>query len=458
MRPILYIIDDEASIGASLALALKSDYSVKVFQDPFEGLNSMENDHVDLVLLDLKIGSVNGLSILAKIKEMDPQIAVIMMTAYGSIGTSVEAMQSGAYSYITKPLDITELKVLIKQALGVRKLTEQVLFLADELKSHRQYDQIIGDSAPMQKVFSLIGKVKDIDTTVLITGESGTGKELVAKAIHEKGIRSKERFLIVNCAAIPEHLLEIEFFGYKRGAFTGAIQDKKGKFQLADNGTLFLDEIGDMPLGLQSKVLRVLQDKEFTPVGASHSVKVDVRIIAATNRNLLDMIDRQEFREDLYYRLKVIEIKMPPLRERTDDIPALSHFFLNQFSREMNKPIKGISNEAIQYLKSLSFPGNVRQLANILEYAAIISSSDMIVSDDFPEEVFRKEPPEQVTKQPKDWGGQSLKEVEEQVIRQALLKNQGKRGKTADELGISRRGLLNKIKEYGIDDPNEFLD
>lgn len=449
MKPIIYIVDDEPSIGASLALALKSDYQVKVFQDPAISLASLETDHVDLVLLDLRIGSVNGLDILGKIKEFDAQIEVIMMTAYGSIGTSVEAMQNGAYSYITKPIDIDELKVIIKQALGVRKLNEQVLFLSDELKSHRQFDQIIGDSESMQKVFDLIDKVKDIDSNVLITGESGTGKELVAKAIHDTGVRSNERFLIVNCAAIPEHLLEIEFFGYKRGAFTGAVQDKKGKFQLADNGTLFLDEIGDMPLGLQSKVLRVLQDKEFTPVGANHSVKVDVRIVAATNRDLADMIKRQEFREDLYYRLKVIEIKMPPLRERKDDIPALSRFFLKQFSQEMNKPLKGISNEAITDLQSLDFPGNVRQLANILEYAAIVTSGDMIESQDFPEDVLRSKRKAETTAA--DFTGKSLKEIEQTVIREALKRNKGKRGQTADELGISRRGLLNKIKEYELD-------
>mgnify|MGYP002732481428 CR=1 FL=1 len=452
MKPCVFVVDDEPGICASLELALKSEYRVKTFGSSAPALEQMEREGADIVLLDLRIGSESGLEVLGEIKNIDPHAEVIMMTAYGSIGTSVEAMKNGAFSYLTKPIDIEELKVVMRQAGGVRRLNEQVLFLADELRSHTRYEEIVGESEPMQRVYSLIDKVKDIDANVLITGESGTGKELVAKAIHDAGRRKNERFLIVNCAAIPENLLELEFFGYKKGAFTGAVQDRKGKFELADNGTLFLDEIGDMPIGLQSKLLRVLQNKEFTPLGASHSVKVDVRILAATNRNLKAMIAEQKFRQDLYYRLKVIEIKMPPLRERRDDIAPLYRYLLNKFSKELNKPLTGLTPAAGEMLSRLSYPGNVRQLANILEYAAIVCTKDVIDVKDFPEDVRRESGPAGGECSIDDYlAANSLKTVERRAIEAALRKNRGRRDQTAKALGISKRGLLNKIKEYGLD-------
>lgn len=450
MNPCVFVIDDEPSICVSLELALKSQYRVKTFHSAVPALEQMEREGADIVLLDLRIGEENGLEVLGEIKKIDPHIEVIMMTAYGSIGTSVEAMKSGAFTYLTKPIDIEELKVVMRQAGGVKKLNEQVLYLSDELRSHRHYDEIVGESAPMQQVYSLIDKVKDIDTNVLITGESGTGKELVAKAIHDTGKRGNERFLIVNCAAIPENLLELEFFGYKKGAFTGAVQDRKGKFELADNGTLFLDEIGDMPIGLQSKLLRVLQDKEFTPLGASQSVKVDVRILAATNRNLKKMIEEQKFRQDLYYRLKVIEIKMPALRERREDIPALCDYLLNQFSKELNKPLTGLTPAARDMLAKLSYPGNVRQLANILEYAGIVCTRDVIDVKDFPEDARRESAPAGREESIDGYlSSTSLREIERRAIEATLSKNNGRRDQSAEQLGISKRGLLNKIKEYG---------
>ena len=314
-----------------------------------------------------------------------------MMTAFGSIDTSVNAMQKGAFTYLTKPINIEELKVIMQQAGNIRKLNEQIYYLSDQLESKSRFDAIIGESAPMQRVYMLIDRVKDIDTNVLITGESGTGKELVARAIHNAGKRYRERFVVVNCAAIPENLLELEFFGYKRGAFTGAMQDKKGKLEQADNGTLFLDEIGDMPLGLQSKLLRALQDKEFTPVGGSTPIKVDTRILAATNRDLPALIAEGRFREDLYYRLNVMEIKLPPLRERQGDIAILGNYLLGKFSAELNKPIRAITPEAKEMLERLPYPGNVRQLANILEYACILCQDGVISKEDFPEYVTRSD-------------------------------------------------------------------
>jgi two-component system response regulator AtoC len=326
--------------------------------------------------------------------------------------------------------------------------------LNDELESSRHYSRIIGESPCMKAVYELIDALKDIDSSVLITGESGTGKELVAKAIHSEGKRGKERFVVVNCAAIPENLLESEFFGYRKGAFTGADEDRKGKLELANHGTLFLDEIGDMPLSLQVKILRVLQDKEFTPVGAAEPRRVDVRVIAATNRDLNALIRDKKFREDLYYRLNVMSIEIPPLRERREDILLLCEHFIKQNSFEMRKNITGMTQEATQLLTDYPYPGNVRQLANIMEYACIVCKGDMIDTRDLPREVR-----EEYRSLHEDSGGQelesylanhSLKEIEKMAISQTLKKNNGRRDKTADDLGISKRGLLNKIHEYGL--------
>ena len=453
MNRTVYIIDDEPSICVSLQLALKNLYRVKTFTSSLPALASMEAEGADIVLLDLRLGEENGLEVLERIKRIDPNTEVIMMTAFGSIDTSVNAMQKGAFTYLTKPINIEELKVIMQQAGNIRKLNEQIYYLSDQLESKSRFDAIIGESAPMQRVYMLIDRVKDIDTNVLITGESGTGKELVARAIHNAGKRYRERFVVVNCAAIPENLLELEFFGYKRGAFTGAMQDKKGKLEQADNGTLFLDEIGDMPLGLQSKLLRALQDKEFTPVGGSTPIKVDTRILAATNRDLPALIAEGRFREDLYYRLNVMEIKLPPLRERQGDIAILGNYLLGKFSAELNKPIRAITPEAKEMLERLPYPGNVRQLANILEYACILCQDGVISKEDFPEYVTRSDGAGPSGDSIDDYlSSHSLKDIEKRAIEATLQRCGGKRVATAAQLGISKRGLLNKLKEYGVID------
>ena len=453
MNRTIYIIDDEPSICVSLQLALKNLYRVKTFTSSLPALASMEAEGADIVLLDLRLGEENGLEVLERIKRIDPNTEVIMMTAFGSIDTSVNAMQKGAFTYLTKPINIEELKVIIQQAGNIRKLNEQIYYLSDQLESKSRFDAIIGESAPMQRVYMLIDRVKDIDTNVLITGESGTGKELVARAIHNAGKRYRERFVVVNCAAIPENLLELEFFGYKRGAFTGAMQDKKGKLEQADNGTLFLDEIGDMPMGLQSKLLRALQDKEFTPVGGSTPIKVDTRILAATNRDLPALIAEGRFREDLYYRLNVMEIKLPPLRERQGDIVILCNYLLGKFSAELNKPIRAITPEAKEMLERLPYPGNVRQLANILEYACILCQDGVISKEDFPEYVTRTDGTGPSGDSIDDYlSSHSLKDIEKRAIEATLQRCGGKRVATAAQLGISKRGLLNKLKEYGVID------
>lgn len=453
MNRTVYIIDDEPSICVSLQLALKNLYRVKTFTSSLPALANMEAEGADIVLLDLRLGEENGLEVLERIKRIDPNTEVIMMTAFGSIDTSVNAMQKGAFTYLTKPINIEELKVIMQQASNIRKLNEHIYYLSDQLESKSRFDAIIGESAPMQRVYMLIDRVKDIDTNVLITGESGTGKELVARAIHNAGKRYRERFVVVNCAAIPENLLELEFFGYKRGAFTGAMQDKKGKLEQADNGTLFLDEIGDMPLGLQSKLLRALQDKEFTPVGGSTPIKVDTRILAATNRDLPALIAEGRFREDLYYRLNVMEIKLPPLRERQGDIAILGNYLLGKFSAELNKPIRAITPEAKEMLERLPYPGNVRQLANILEYACILCQDGVISKEDFPEYVTRTDGTGPSGDSIDDYlSSHSLKDIEKRAIEATLQRCGGKRVATAAQLGISKRGLLNKLKEYGVID------
>lgn len=455
MKPYILIIDDEPSICASLNLALKDDYNVVAFNSSQPALELLEKQTFSVVLLDLKIGAENGLNVLNKIKEIDPSVVVIMMTAYGSIGTSVEAMKNGAFNYLTKPLDIDELMVHVKQAVEFYKLNEQVSFLSEELRNKGYHEEIIGNSEPMQHIYMLIDKLKDIDTNVLITGESGTGKELVAKAIHESGNRRNERYIVVNCAAIPENLLELELFGCKKGAFTGAINDSKGKFELADKGTIFLDEIGDMPLSLQSKLLRVLQNKEFTPIGGSNVIRTDVRIIAATNRDLPQLIEEGHFREDLYYRIKVMEIKMPPLRERVSDLPDLCNYFINMLSKNLKKPLKGITEEAKEVLINYNYPGNVRQLANILEYAAIINSTGVIGVEDLPDEIVfpRNAKNKETTFErviDEYLSTNSIKEIEKRAVKATLIKNEGRRDLTAKDLGISKRGLLNKINQYGL--------
>ena len=457
MRPIIWVIDDEESICVSLSLALNKEYDVLTFNTASSALDRMKIESCDVVLLDLKLKGEDGIAVLKEIKLQHPDVSVIMMTAYGSIESSVEAIKCGAYTYLTKPIDLNQLKMIISQTVEMRRMNEEILFLSNELKNQQTFNKIVGESAAMQKVYARINQVKDVDANILITGESGTGKELVARAIHDEGKRKRQRFIAVNCAAIPENLLEVEFFGCRRGAFTGAVQDRKGKLELADKGTIFLDEIGDMPLNLQGKLLRVLQEKEFSPIGSSEVKHVDVRVIAATNQDLKKMIQDKEFRQDLYYRLNIVEIAVPPLRQRMEDVPLLCQHFLKQASAEMNKRIDGITTEAQDALMRYPYPGNVRQLANMLEYATIVCENNIISIADLPEELSEKT----VEKQQEDSiidryiGSVNLKTLEERAIKVALKNNSGKREKTADALGISRRSLLNKMHEYDIKDNTE---
>ncbi|NLX87267.1 MAG: sigma-54-dependent Fis family transcriptional regulator [Clostridiales bacterium] len=456
MKRRILIIDDELSTCTMLKLALRDSYEVKYAIDAMQGLSMFKAERFDLVLLDLIIGEHDGIEILKQIKDYDRDVTVIMITAFGNIKSSVEAIKNGAFNYLSKPIDMDELFVFIEQALRVRNLSDEVVYLSDELKNHRFQSQgLIGNSAPIRKVYTMIEKLKDVDTTVTITGESGTGKELVARAIHFTGKRKDKRFVVINCAAIPENLLEGELFGYKRGTFTGAIQDKKGKFEVADKGTIFLDEIGDMQLNLQSKLLRVLQQKEYTPLGSNEVHKTDVRIIAATNKNLETMVKEGSFREDLFYRLSVMNIHMPPLRERKEDIPLLCQHFIEKFGREQNKRVKKITPETMEVLMSYDYPGNIRQLANFIEHAMIISNGYTIDIKDLPGTVkgtlhYEEQKEIYETNFRKRLSKMSIKEIERIAIEATLEKNAGKREPTAKDLGISIRSLHNKIKEYGL--------
>jgi two-component system response regulator AtoC len=458
VKPKIWIIDDEEGICTSLQFALKNKYQISTFLYPQPALNRINNgESCDVMLLDLRLkGNLDGIEVLKRIKAANPSIMIIMMTAFSSIKTTVEAMRLGAITYLTKPLDLNELELVINKAIEFKKLGEEIEYLSSKLDIEKKTNMIIGESPEMKKVFDLIETVKNVDANVLITGESGTGKELVAKEIHYSGRRKKEHFVVVNCAAIPENLLEAEFFGSKKGSYTGSTQDVKGKMEIADKGTLFLDEIGDMQLNLQGKLLRAIQEKEFTPVGTHETIKTDARIIAATNRDLVSLIKKRKFREDLYYRLNVVTINVPPLRERRKDIPLLSGFFREKYSKEMNKKVTDFDPVAMEILTQYDYPGNVRQLANIIEYACIVNKDGTIYASDFPDYLSRSDESELTEKVydgiNKFLSNSSIKEIEKQAISATLRKNKGVRNKTADDLGISVRSLQNKINEYNLND------
>ncbi len=445
MNKIL-IVDDEISICDSLTFILEDSFEVFSSQTPKIALETIKKEGIDVVLLDLKLGEYNGLDLLEEIKELDEDIQIIMMTAYGSIQSSVEAMKRGASHYITKPLDSNELFALIDNAIKVRELSGSLSNLQEIVENRYSKNVIIGESYKFKELMKKVEHIKDLDTTVLVTGESGTGKDLIAKSIHFNGNRREQKLQIVNCAAIPKDLLESELFGYEKGAFTGAEKRKLGKIELAHKGTLFLDEIGDMDYNLQTKILRVVEDMRISPLGSEGSREVDVRIIAATNKDLKAEVDKGNFREDLYYRLNVVNLKVPALRERVEDIPILTKYFIDKYSKKFNKKIQGISKEAEGVLKEYNWPGNIRELENLIERIMVFQMNSIIEKEDIPSEYFTN------GSNNKDIiaieYGQSLSEVEKQVILETLDYNDGNRKKTAEMLNISKRNLQYKLKEY----------
>lgn len=443
MKSIL-IIDDDPLIRKTLTSHFsKEGFEVLLAEDGNEGLQKYEESYPNLVLLDIRLPDMDGLEALRKIKERKKNACIIIMTAYDDMKTTVEAVKSGAFEYLVKPLDYVELDLTIDKAFQMRNLEDKLSYLVEEKQKEYTIDNIIGHSPQMREVFKLIGSVADTRTNILIQGESGTGKELVAKAIHYNSPYSGEPFIVINCSAITDTLLESELFGHVKGAFTDAVYDTKGKFEIAGKGTLFLDEIGDVSANLQSKLLRVIETKDFMKVGGEKIVKTEARIIAATNQNLKLLIEKGTFREDLYYRLKVVEIKLPSLQERKEDIPELVAYLLEKINRQLRKNVRKIPPHVMKLLMNFPWNGNVRELENALTRATILAKGDVILEENLPIERGEKKllSKEHV----------SLKEIEKKYIQHILNATKGNKTRTSQILQISRPTLDKKIREYKLD-------
>jgi DNA-binding NtrC family response regulator len=447
-RSRIVVVDDELNIREALVTLLeKKQYQVRGAGTAEEALEELEAATADLILTDLKMPGMGGMEFLRRLKQKWPDIEILIMTAFGSIDTAVEAMRCGAYDYLTKPIDRERLAVVVEKALERHALACENKQLKDRLETRTRFDQMVGESEPMQRVYGLVEMIADSDVTVLLTGESGTGKELVARAIHHKSHRANGPFVTLNCGALPENLFESELFGYEKGAFTGATTNKMGRFELADGGTLLLDEVGELSLKSQVDFLRVLETKEFRRLGGTKIVKVDARIVAATNRNLEAAVKEGEFREDLYYRLNVVPLHLPPLRERGDDIPLLADRFMAEFSAQHHRQPKEMSRQAMRLLRLYAWPGNIRQLRNAIERLVVTVKDTVIEPEHLPEEVqaSREDARTMVVSL-----GSPLKEIEREAIRRTLIEVTNHREKAAKRLGISLRALQYKIKEYGI--------
>jgi DNA-binding NtrC family response regulator len=448
-RVRILLVDDEAPSREALLTLLKNfGYAVTGAGSGAEALRLLSPDRFDIVISDLFLPDCTGLDILRKVKELSPLIEVIMITGHGSAETAVKAMKEGASDYITKPLNIEELRLVIAKAEEKKRLLQENVYLKKQLRDRYEFANIIGDSPAMQLVFSRMKRIMATDSTVLILGESGTGKELVAKALHFNGARKEKPFIPVNCAAIPENLLESELFGHTRGSFTGAIRDKVGKFEAANHGTIFLDEIGIMPMHLQTKLLRVLQEQEVERVGSSKQIKLDVRVISATNNNLEEEIRRGTFREDLYYRLNVIPIAIPPLRERQEDILPLVRHFIAKNCRAMNRPLMTIAPEAVEAMEQYHWPGNVRELENVIERTVALTEHDHIARHDLPRNI-RDEALTRVTERGVDLV-KTVAEIEKRMILDALALANGVKAQAAVMLNLNRTTLVEKMRRLGM--------
>jgi len=439
----ILVVDDEAIVRESLHDWLTdSGYQVFTAENGPKALEIIESERLGIVIADLVMPGVDGIELMKRAKENQPNIEVIIITAYGSIPTAIAAMKEGAYDYIEKPFCPERAELLVKKLAEHQELVEENLSLRQRLEDHYRFENIIAKSSKMQRVIEVIKIVAKSNATVLITGESGTGKELVARAIHSQSHRQGKPFVAVSCAALPESLLESELFGHEKGSFTGAYAQKKGKFEFANRGTLFLDEVGEMSANIQVHLLRVLEEKEFTRVGGNEPIKVDVRVISTTNKDLKRAIATGEFREDLYYRLNVVTIELPPLRERKEDVPLLAQHFLNKFALENQKEITGFSPEATEFLLGYDWPGNVRELENAIERAVILAKDSLITVADLPQEnisLARSAPI-----------GKKLKEAEKNHILNVLSETGGNYSEAARILGITRMTLYNKSREYGL--------
>lgn len=444
MNGSILLIEDEKLMRVTLEDALRSEgYDVVSFETGTEAMDFLMNNPIDVIVTDVRLPDIDGISLIKKISSTNDAL-VIVMTAFGTIKDAVEAMKLGAFDYITKPFSLEEFFLLIEKALDVKRLKEENIRLKKDLSRYYHFPNIIAESHEMKKVCSLVEKVADSDSTVLLLGESGTGKELIATTIHYQSKRKDKPLIKVNCAAIPEGLIESELFGHEKGAFTGAIKRKPGRFELANGGTIFLDEIGDIPLSAQSKILRVIQERQFERVGGTETLNVDVRIIAATNKNLEEEVKKGNFREDLYYRLNVIPITLPPLRNRKEDIPYLIDIFLDKYKNKLSRNIR-FSKEAIDALLAYDYPGNIRELENIVERCVTLSTSDIIKKDDLPSFIVKKQDNKHL------FLSDVAAEAEKEHIIRILKATKGNKTRAAEMLGVSRKTLWEKMKAYGIE-------
>ncbi len=447
-KPVILIVDDEKNTREGLARALKRSYEVRTAESGAQALEILSGQSVDVMLSDLRMPVMDGMTLMQRALASSPELVCILLTAYGSMETAVEAMRHGATDFLTKPVNLKELELVLARVLRSRQAEAENRQLREQLDAKFGMENIIGNSPQMQEVFDTVRQVAGSRATVLIQGESGTGKELVAKAIHQLSSRNHAAFVAVHCAALSSTLLESELFGHEKGAFTGAAERRKGRFEMADGGSLFLDEIGEIDSGVQVKILRALEERRFERVGGQETVEVDTRLIAATNRDLRKMVADGDFREDLYYRLYVVAITLPPLRERTGDIPMLLKHFLDEFNAENGRAIEGFSPEALDLLTGYRWPGNVRELRNIVEQTVVLARSRRIGVRDLPAHIRETG----AAAGSIAIGPCTLEELEKQAIAQALKAAGGNRTRAAEQLGISRRTLHRKIAEYGFEE------
>ena len=457
--PHILVIDDELSMRELLEVLLnKEGYRVTCAENGRDAISMIKKTVFDLLLCDIRLGDITGIDVLKALRDENQDTVVIMISAYASTEAAVEAMNEGAYDFVPKPFNNEELKKTIKNALSLRTIEHEKEILDDELKKTLHFEKIVGNSPVMRNIYNLIRQVAKTKTSILITGESGTGKELIAKAIHDESKRKEKPFVVVNCGGIPETLMESELFGHKKGSFTGATQDKKGLFEAADKGTIFLDEIGELTLPIQVKLLRAVQERVFKPVGSNEDVSVDIRIISATNKKLEDEVIVGNFREDLFYRLNVIEIKMPPLRERKSDLRLLAQHFLEKYSREMEKEVTKMSSYAIDLLNKYDFPGNIRELENLMERSVALSSTNIILPDSLALSVHKRRWIEGVKNRRFDLdevrNGVSLDTILEEIERAYLVKalecTNGKKQEAAELLDISFRTFRYRMTKLDI--------
>ncbi|MFP3999263.1 MAG: sigma-54-dependent transcriptional regulator [Desulfobacterales bacterium] len=456
-KPAILVVDDDSGHRTTLRTVMKSwDYRIHEAENGQSAVDMAKNTPFDLILMDVRMAVMDGIDALVKIKSYNPAIPIVIMTAYSSVESAVEAMKAGAYDYLTKPLDFDELKLTIERALEHTRLRDENKNLKEQLHSLTNSRHIVASSPEMKSLLEMVATIAPSEATVLITGASGTGKELIAKTIHANSNRSKGQLVTVNCAALTESLLESELFGHEKGAFTGAERRRDGKFVQADHGTLFLDEVGEMSMAMQAKLLRVLQEGEIQRVGGDTSISVDVRIIGATNKDLSLMVADGGFREDLFYRLNVVNIHVPPLAKRTDDIPVLAQHFTNLYAQRNRKKIKGFTPQAMDRLLKHGWPGNVRELENVVERAVILSPGEYITEKDLPLNISGTHGgPDQQTAAPEKTIGNSdaasLDEIEKSAVLRALEQADGNKSQAARLLGITRRTLYNKLEKYKIE-------